>query len=127
MKTFFKYDFYFQLLMLIAYLLGWIFIKLFNIDWENYFLLFYYAVGGAQLISYLLRLMMKYHKNWMYIIYGILIIPVWLILFYEIQIEKVGGFYFYILFFSLAYSPVLALVYIFYTSQINNLYNSNNK
>jgi hypothetical protein len=125
MKTFFKYDYYFQLSILVAYVLGWISIELFNINWGNYFLLFYYIVGGSQLISYLLRLMMSYPKNWIYVMYGIFIIPVWLILLYQTQIRIVNGFFFYILFSSFFYSPVLALVYIFYTYRMNILYNSN--
>ena len=88
--------------------------RLFDLDVGNYFLSFYFVIGGVQLISYLIRLMVKYPKNWMYILYGILIMPIWLILFYETQIGEIEGFFFCLLFFSLFYSPFLAVLYVFY-------------
>ncbi|GAA5083739.1 hypothetical protein GCM10023210_02740 [Chryseobacterium ginsengisoli] len=115
MKTFFKYDFYFQSTIFIAYIIGWLIIKHYDLIFENYFLLFYHAIGGAQLLSYLIRLGIKYTKNWMYILYGIFIIPVWLIYFYNSQIEIVGEVFFYILFYGFIYSPFLAIAYIIYT------------
>jgi hypothetical protein len=115
MKTFFKYDFYFQCIIFIAYIIGWLIIEHYDLISENYFLSFYHIIGGAQLLSYLIRFGLKYPKNLMYIVYGILIIPVWLIYLYDIQIEKVGGIFFYILFSGFFYSPLLAISYIIYT------------
>ncbi|MCA6067853.1 hypothetical protein JI747_011730 [Chryseobacterium sp. RG1] len=115
MKTFFKYDFYFQCIIFIAYIIGWLIIEHYDLISENYFLSFYHIIGGAQILSYLIRFGLKYPKNLMYILYGILIIPVWLIYLYDIQIEKVGGIFFYILFSGFFYSPLLAISYIIYT------------
>lgn len=115
MKTFIKYDFYFQSTIFIAYIIGWLIIKHYDLIFENYFLLFYHVIGGAQLLSYLIRLRIKYPKNWMYILYGIFIIPVWLIYFYDSQIETVDEVFFYILFYGFIYSPFLAISYIIYT------------
>lgn len=115
MKIFFKYDFYFQCIIFIAYIIGWLIIEHYDLISENYFLSFYHIIGGAQLLSYLIRFGLKYPKNLMYIVYGILIIPVWLIYLYDIQIERVGGIFFYILFSGFFYSPLLAISYIIYT------------
>ncbi|KIC63732.1 hypothetical protein [Chryseobacterium taiwanense] len=115
MKAFLKYDFYFQSTIFIAYIIGWLVIEHYDLIFENYFLLFYHVMGGIQLLSYLIRLGLKYPKNLMYILYGIFIIPVWLIYFYDSQIEKVGEIFFYILFFGFIYSPFLAISYIIYT------------
>ncbi len=115
MKTFIKYDFYFQSIIFITYIVGWLIIKHYDLIFENYFLLFYHVIGGFQLLSYLIRFGLKYPKNLMYTIYGILIIPVWLIYFYDSQIEKVGEIFFYILFCGFIYSPFLAISYIIYT------------
>jgi hypothetical protein len=115
MKTFFKYDFYFQSIMFIAYIIGWFITEHYDLVSENYWLLFYYIIGGSQLLSYLVRFIVKYPKNLMYVLYGILILPVWLIFFYYIQIEKVGGIFFGILFSGFIYSPFLAISYIIYT------------
>ncbi|WEK71359.1 MAG: hypothetical protein P0Y62_07300 [Candidatus Chryseobacterium colombiense] len=115
MKTFFKYDFYVQFTIFIAYIIGWLIIKHYDLVFENYFLLFYHVVGGAQLLSYLIRLGIRYPKNLMYVLYGILIIPVWLIYFYDIQIARVGEIFFYILFSAFFYSPLMAISYIIYT------------
>jgi len=115
MKTFFKYDYYFQSIIFITYIIGWLIIKHYNLIFENYFLLFYHVIGGAQLLSYLIRLGIKYPKNLMYVLYGILIIPIWLTYLYDIQIGKVGGILFYILFLGFFYSPLLAITYIIYT------------
>lgn len=115
MKTFFKYDFYFQCIIFIAYIIGWLIIEHYDLISENYFLSFYHIIGGAQILSYLIRFGLKYPKNLMYILYGILIIPVWLIYLYDIQIERVGGIFFYILFSGFFYSPLLAISYIIYT------------
>ena len=115
MKTFFKYDFYFQTIIFIAYIVGWFIIEHCDLFFENYFLLFYHLIGGVQLLSYLIRFGLKYPKNLMYILYGILIIPVWLIYLYNIQIERVDGLPYYILFSGFFYSPLLAISYIIYT------------
>jgi len=76
MKTFAKYDFYIQLLILIIGI-----ISIFTID--NSFiegLSFYFIVGISQLISYIMKLFFKGEKSVLFIVYGIFIIPIWIFL-----------------------------------------------
>jgi hypothetical protein len=112
MKTFIKYDFYFQILFLIIGI-----ISIFIMD-DSYIqgILFYFFVGIPQLISYIIKLFFKIEKSSIFIIYGVLILPVWisvlLLIIFESHYEvfnMVGG----ILIAGFLYSPILALLYIF--------------
>ncbi|KFF19130.1 hypothetical protein [Chryseobacterium sp. JM1] len=109
MRTFVIIDFYIQLIML---MIGMV---LAGFGGYN-FLLFYYVTGGAQLISFLIRLFLPIKKSVFYIIYGILIIPVWtsVLLKYTSGADyDVSQILMSVLFASLFYSPVMAMIYIY--------------
>jgi hypothetical protein len=131
MKTFFKYDYYLQITFLIAYSIGFLINWLFNLV-TIYLLYFYFIVGGIQLISYLLRALMDYPKDWFYKVYGISILSVWTILLLICigsmkDMEIITEFCLMILVAALYYSPILALGYIFYLYQTNSKYNQKQK
>ncbi len=131
MKTFFKYDYYLQITFLIAYSIGFLINWLFNLV-TNYLLYFYFIVGGIQLLSYLLRALMDYPKDWFYKVYGISILPVWTILLLICiglmkDMEIITEFCLMILVAALFYSPILALGYVFYLYQTNSKYNQKQK
>jgi hypothetical protein len=112
MKTFTKIDYYIQLL---AVVVG--FLSLINRFQDMGGLRFYFIVGGSQLISFLIRLFLKEKKSPVYIAYGILILPIWIILLFFFLYGNTihyPGFLVYILIFSLMYSPVMAFIYIYY-------------
>ncbi|WP_299181882.1 hypothetical protein, partial [uncultured Chryseobacterium sp.] len=97
-----------------------------------YLLYFYFIVGGIQLISYLLRALMDYPKDWFYKVYGISILSVWTILLLICigsmkDMEIITEFCLMILVAALYYSPILALGYIFYLYQTNSKYNQKQK
>lgn len=109
MKTFATIDFYIQLAMLV--------LGVFMASLGGYaVLLFYYVAGGAQLISFLIRLFLPIKKSVLYIIYGILIIPVWIsiLLTYVSDADyDISQFCGPVLFASLFYSPLMAVMYIY--------------
>jgi len=113
MKTFLKIDYYIQ----ITVFFGYIIFALINSQLQNGFaqvwFYFYYVVGGLQLISYLLRIILGFWKDLFIKIYGIMILPIWLILLLEkfyINIDPL----FFILFYGLFTSPIMAFFYLFY-------------
>lgn len=80
------------------------------------FLLFYYVTGGAQLISFLIRLFLPIKKSVFYIIYGLLIVPVWIsmLLIYSSDADyNISHALMPVLIAALFYSPVMAVVYIY--------------
>lgn len=123
MKTFAKNDFYIQLSFLV---IGLITVFLGIVVFENATVfLSYFIVGIPQLISFIIRAFQEIKKSWLYIVYGILIIPVWiswLIILAFNNNNEVTNFFGYILITSIFYSPFLAVVYVydayeFYKSQ----------
>lgn len=126
MKTFLKYDFYLQAAVLVLYILGFLFIQPLEIRQDKYFMSFYFKIGGIQLLSFLIRLMLNYPKNWLYKIYGIFILPVWLVLLL-FPTGRIPDFCLMILILSLYYSPVGVLAYIYHTYQIHSKYIQNEK
>ncbi len=114
MKTFAKNDFYIQLSFLV---IGLITVLLGIVVFENATVfLSYFIVGIPQLISFIIKAFQETKKSWLYIVYGILIIPVWiswLIILAFNSNNEVTNFFGYILIASIFYSPILALLYIF--------------
>ncbi|SFN03899.1 hypothetical protein SAMN05421594_0559 [Chryseobacterium oleae] len=109
MRTFVIIDFYIQLIMLMTGMI------LASFGGYN-FLLFYYVTGSAQLISFLIRLFLPIKKSVFYIIYGILIIPVWvsiLLKYASVANYDISQILMSVLFASLFYSPVMAVIYIY--------------
>lgn len=113
MKIFLKIDFYIQILFLIAGIVS-IFIMT-----DSYVqgISFHFFVGIPQLISYIVKLFFKIEKSPIFIIYGILILPIWIaLLLLEIFKEyhyEVFNLFGGILIGGFLYSPILALLYIF--------------
>ncbi|WP_223605637.1 hypothetical protein [Chryseobacterium sp. OSA05B] len=106
MRTFVAIDFYIQLVMLM--------IGILLASFQGYAaLLFYYVTGGTQLISFLIRLFLPVRKSVFYIIYGILIIPVWISILLTYTDYNISQFFYQVLFASLFYSPVMAVMYIY--------------
>jgi len=121
MKTFTKIDYFVQILALIV---G--FLSIINGFQDMGALRFYFIVGGSQLISFLIRLFLKEKKTPGYITYGIFILPVWIILlvFFLMGPFKYPAFLLYLLMSSLIYSPVMAVIYIYYCYKKYQFYNS---
>lgn len=114
MKTFFKYDYYFQLILLITISFA---VKIgLLIGEEKLIYLFYFGVGISQLISYFIRSSYKYEKSILFKLYGFLIIPIFpcllgLILFGNNN--EIAAICIVIPALSLLYSPVMAVVYLY--------------
>lgn len=109
MKTLATIDFYIQLAMLV--------LGVFMAGFGGYAVfLFYYVTGGAQLISFLIRLFLPIKKSVLYIIYGILIMPVWasiLLIYVSDADHDISQFCGPVLFASLFYSPLMAVMFIY--------------
>ncbi|PXW16295.1 MULTISPECIES: hypothetical protein [Chryseobacterium] len=111
MKTFLKYDYFIQLIILIVCIVGAV---MHYKDWK--FIEFYYGVGGAQLISYLIRLFFKLKQTSEFRVYGLTIMPVWICLllvdqkiYNEFTMALIGIF----LLLSLLYTPIMAILYVY--------------
>ncbi|RQO32190.1 hypothetical protein DBR32_00825 [Taibaiella sp. KBW10] len=114
MKTFLKYDYYFQLFLLLAGI-GLILTELLFTGLA-YSGALYVFIGGAQLLSFLIRLCMPYKKSVHYIVYGFMILPVWLIIMLFLLDGINDGasrkLFLYCLIAALFYSPLMAISYI---------------
>jgi len=108
MKTFAKYDFYIQLVILAAGII---------IESTGIFGgAFYFVVGIPQFVSFLIRAFQPEKKSVLYTIYGILILPVWvsLLLVFGLKMHpEIAELLLLILMGALFYSPVMAVIYIY--------------
>lgn len=119
MKTFAKNDFYFQLTIFVIISITIIISLL--IGNEKLIWLFYFGVGISQLISYLIRCTYSYKKSLIFKIYGCLILPVFLSLILLVisgSMDDICAIFMIIPLFSLYYSPVLAIIYVYDIYQI---------
>ncbi|RLJ33199.1 hypothetical protein CLU97_2675 [Chryseobacterium sp. 7] len=107
MKAFVKYDYYVQLFFIIIGPQAFTFAGL------SGFVLFYFIVGIPQLISFLIKLFLGKKKSVFYIAYGIVIIPIWIIVTVLFIEKNINDFFGYILMASLLYSPVMAAAYVY--------------
>jgi hypothetical protein len=113
MKTFAKNDFYIQFYILLT-VIAFIILGIFVLGYAAF--LFYFVVGISQLISFIIKAFQKTKKSWMYIVYGIFIMPVWiswLIVLAFNSNNDVTNFFGCILIASIFYSPVLAIIYVY--------------
>ncbi|SFH91315.1 hypothetical protein [Halpernia frigidisoli] len=135
MKTFFKIDSIVQqsvFLIFIAYLI----FNYFIIKHLEKIFYFYYFVGGFQLVSFLIRLFLKYKKSTFFKVYGYLIVPVWTILFSMILLQgknidlgefnKIAGLFFLLLYAAFFYSPILSIFYILDIKKVYKNYEKSN-
>ncbi|KAB1230916.1 hypothetical protein [Chryseobacterium viscerum] len=111
MKTFTKYDYFIQLIILIVCIVGAV---MRYKDWK--FIEFYFVVGGVQLISYLIRLFLKLKQSSEFRVYGLTVMPVWICLllvdqkiYNEFTMALMGIF----LILALFYTPIMAILYVY--------------
>lgn len=112
MKTSLKNQYYLQLFILIIGVLSAIVGCFLGFG----SMLFYFIVGIPQLISFLTRIFKKDKKSIIYIIYGIFILPVWIILLmiFCFRSEFINAnFLGIILTISLICSPIMAVFYVY--------------
>lgn len=107
MKTFTKYDYYIQLFFIIVGPQAFIFGGL------SGFVLFYFIVGIPQLIGFLIKLFLGTKKSVLYVAYGIVIVPIWIIVTVLLIEKNINDFFGYVLMISLLYSPVMAAAYVY--------------
>ncbi|RXM51793.1 MULTISPECIES: hypothetical protein [unclassified Chryseobacterium] len=118
MKNFIKYDLYVQLFFLITGCLVTI-IK----GWDGW-ILFYFIVGIPQLISFFVKIFLKIKISPLFLIYGIVILPVWIsmVILKTLEIDhQLIDIPVCIVVMAFFYSPFMALLYVF---ESHNLYNS---
>lgn len=123
MKKNFIIDFYVQLSVFIAVII-YLLIRYFVFNKSDDCTLFHFIVGGFQLLSYLIRIYFKYKKSIIFKVYGIFILPIWIILFFAVilqgvsidlgELNQIAGVFLFYLFLSLFFSPFFALVYVYY-------------
>lgn len=82
MKNFLKIDFFLQLYCSILMLIIMFFISIFKYD-LIYFMKSFVYISIIQLVSYIIRLFIKYKKTFFYYLYGVFVTPFWLYFFYE--------------------------------------------
>ena len=113
MKTFLKIDYYLQMIMFFGYIiLGSLYGFIKNDSFPIWFM-FYFAVGGFQLVSYLIKIILGFWTDFFMKTYGIMILPIWLVFLlneFNIQIDILSCIPIY----GLITSPFLAIAYLFY-------------
>lgn len=120
MKTFFKIDFYVQIVILFG-MISYLIFEYITTDRVRNIFYFYYIVGGFQILSFLVRLFLNYNKSKFYKIYGILLIPVWMTFLYLLQgktidlgiLNQLGVIFYLMLYSAFFYAPILSVIYIF--------------
>lgn len=125
MKKFFAIDFWVQLLVLASISSLVLIPKFTQINIRIEPVLFYFGVGGMQLISFLIRVFFKYKKNLLYKIYGIVILNIWfsfLGLFMFGNINSISSIFLSIAILGYFISPFFAIIYVYYCySTMKNL------
>jgi hypothetical protein len=113
MKTFLKIDCYLQMIVFFGYIIiGFLYGHIKN-DFFTVLLVFYFAVGGFQLVSYLIKILMGFWSDHFMKIYGIMILPIWIFFLLneiDIQIDMLS----FIPVYGLFTSPFLAVAYLIY-------------
>lgn len=113
MKTILKYDYFLQLTVLILSV-SWLSVDLIFLKGYNFFW-FYPLVGLTQLFSFIVRLFIPYKKTSLFILYGIIIMPVWIAIFlvlaFNLQ-EAVVSPMLLLMIAALFLSPPMAILYV---------------
>lgn len=113
MKTFLKIDYYLQMIVFFGYIILGFFYGRIKDDFFTVLFIFYFAVGGFQLISYLIKILMGFWTDLFIKIYGIMILPIWIFFLlneFDIKIEALS----FIPVYGLFVSPFLAIAYLIY-------------
>ena len=135
MKTFFKIDFYVQIVIFFG-MISYLICEYITTDFVNQIFYFYYIVGGFQILSFLVRRFLNYKKSKFYKIYGFLLIPVWITFLLSIFLQgknidlgilnQMGVIFYLMLYSAFFYAPILSMIYIYDIKQnIKNYEKSN--
>ncbi len=135
MKTFFKIDFYVQIVIFFG-MISYLIFEYITTDFVNQIFYFYYIVGGFQILSFLVRRFLNYKKSKFYKIYGFLLIPVWITFLLSIFLQgknidlgilnQMGVIFYLMLYSAFFYAPILSMIYIYDIKQnIKNYEKSN--
>ena len=135
MKTFFKIDFYLQVLIFIG-MVSYLIFEYITANFLKNLFYFYYIVGGFQILSFLVRRFLNYKKSKFYKIYGFLLIPVWITFLLSIFLQgknidlgilnQMGVIFYLMLYSAFFYAPILSMIYIYDIKQnIKNYEKSN--
>lgn len=124
MKKFFVIDFWMQLVLITSFFSFILIDYIVNRKIESFFYYFHFIIGGFQLLSFLIRVYFKYKKSIIFKIYGIFIIPIWIILFFAVvlqgasidlgELNQIAGVFLFYLYLSLFFSPFFAIIYVYY-------------
>ena len=122
MKTFFKIDFYVQIVIFFG-MISYLIFEYITTDFVNQIFYFYYIVGGFQILSFLVRRFLNYKKSKFYKIYGFLLIPVWITFLLSIFLQgknidlgilnQMGVIFYLMLYSAFFYAPILSMIYIY--------------
>jgi len=113
MKTFLKTDYYLQLTVFFGFIIFAMINSLLPNGIAQVWFKFYFVVGGFQLVSYFVKIILGFWKDLFIKIYGIMILPIWIILLLEKSHISIDAL-FIIPFYGLFTSPVMAFFYLFY-------------
>jgi len=113
MKTFLKIDYYLQMAVFFGYIIIGLLYGIIKNDLFPVWFIFYFAVGGFQLVSYLIKIFMGFWTDLFMIMYGVMILPIWIFfLLNEFNIHI--NVFSFIPGYGILASPFLAVAYIFY-------------
>ena len=135
MKTFFKIDFYVQIVIFFG-MISYLIFEYITTDFVNQIFYFYYIVGGFQILSFLVRRFLNYKNSKFDKIYGFLLIPVWITFLLSIFLQgknidlgilnQMGVIFYLMLYSAFFYAPILSMIYIYDIKQnIKNYEKSN--
>lgn len=113
MKTFLKIDNYVQITVFFGYIIFALINSLLHNGFAQVWFKFYFVVGGFQLASYFIKIILGFWKDLFIKIYGIMILPIWLVLLLEKCYITIDAL-FIIPFYGLLTSPVMAFFYLLY-------------
>ncbi len=113
MKTFLKIDYYLQLAVFFGYItIGFVY-GLIKDDLFAVWFIFYFVVGGFQLVSYLIKILIGFWTDLFIKIYGVLILPIWIVLLLD-RLSFPTDIFAFIPVYGLFTSPFLAIAYLLY-------------
>jgi hypothetical protein len=111
MKTLLKIDCYVQITVFFGYIIFALINSLLQNGFAQVWFKFYFVVGGFQLASYFVKIVLGFWKDLFIKIYGIMILPIWLVLLLEKCYITIDAL-FIIPFYGLLTSPVMAFFYL---------------
>lgn len=113
MKTFLKTDYYLQIAVFFGYIIIGFLYGLIKDDLFSVWFIFYFVVGGFQLVSYIIKIFMGFWTDLFMKIYGVMILPIWIFFLLNelnVHIDVLS----FIPIYGLFISPFLAVAYLLY-------------